>query len=1209
MLTGPSRPRWLRRLLIAAAVVVALVVGALAALPLFADADAVQRAVERRISALAGGEVHYDSMSVRFFPQPRAEIRNATVRIPGVIDGRIGALDVRIALLPLLAGNVRVAAVRIERPELEVRIEPGAGGGGDPLAAYRAALGPVVAALVREAPGMSFAVDGGKLDIVYGGRRLLALADLAGEAEVAVDAIQASASCVAGLWRTAKAQVKITPGTLAGSARLDVAGLRIAELADALGADGPVRATAAIDLGVDATTDGRDTVRAAVTATAPGIVVARGARTADLGALRAGVDAVRGGTALVVTLRELALGQLVAGASGTLRAASDGTVPQVELQVPALDLARLRETALALAGDLDAVQTAAVIATAGTARALAVAVAGADFASLADPRSIRADAQVEGLALAFLELGIAVKNGAGRIALADGALRGNALAGAIGNSSFTGGALVLELFPAVALRDLSAAVDADLAGTLAIVRHALGPGGDGALAGIESLQGRAAGRVAYETHGRHARFAVEAARIRATGRYRGVPFPLAVTRGELRYAGDRLRARGLDGTVGRSSVQGAAAELSFGAEPSVHAASGDAVIVLDELYPWLASLEGLRRPASAIPTATGTVSVRLARLAGPLNAPAALEYEAVIRPQPVRLAGPALPAPVTLAGGEVRITPRMVALDRLDASMLDARVVASGTVQDYAAAEPRFDLALTDGSAGPQTLDWARKRWALPAKAMPRAPLTLTSGRLQRSGGTGAPLLVQGAVGLAGGVRTEFDLTAQDGHLDLRRLAMKDPDTDTTASLKWARSIAELKFSGNLDNRTLARVLAEPPAGQGALRGDFSATIDFADPRQSSATGTLEGDRIDILERWDIPVAIERVRVEVAGDAVQIREGAIAVAGERLALTGSVTRQPKTFGLDLRVTADAVDVERLLRAFPRGGAKPAAGAWKLPVDGRVAVDAKAVAYGRHVVRPLSGTVTLAPERIVAEVKEARLCGIALPLSAVLVPGNVNVTGRIEARAQPLAGTVTCLLGEHFAMTGTLDLDADLSANGPADALARVARGTFRFTARDGQIQKAPAMARILSLDAVAGLLRARPSELMASGLDYSELAVAGSLDAGRVRIANGTLNAAALGFAWTGEIDVPAGQLDMHGIVAPFGRIQGAMQHIPIVGRILGSRAIGIPLSVTGDLRDPRVVPLGPAAIGQSVVNLLGAVVKTPIDLLDPFVTREPRAP
>ena len=193
------------------------------------------------------------------------------------------------------------------------------------------------------------------------------------------------------------------------------------------------------------------------------------------------------------------------------------------------------------------------------------------------------------------------------------------------------------------------------------------------------------------------------------------------------------------------------------------------------------------------------------------------------------------------------------------------------------------------------------------------------------------------------------------------------------------------------------------------------------------------------------------------------------------------------------------------------------------------------------------------------------------------------------------------------MTGTLDLDADLSASGPADALARAARGTFQFTARDGQIQKAPVMARILSLDAVAGLLRARPSELMASGLDYSELAVAGSLDAGRVRIATRHADTRRRsGSRWPARsTSLP----DSSTCRASSRRSDGSRARCSTSrswAAILGTRAVGIPLSITGDLRDPRVVPLGPAAIGQSLVNLLGGVMKTPVDLLDPFVGRQP---
>ena len=153
--------------------------------------------------------MRYESLKLRFFPQPYVEARNATVRIPGTLDGRIGALEIRIALLPLLAGRVRPVEVNVARPELEVEIEPG-GGGADPFAAYRAAAGPVVDALVREARGLSLGITDGKLDVLYAGQRILSLSGLAADAQVAAEAITASASSAANLWRTANADLKIT---------------------------------------------------------------------------------------------------------------------------------------------------------------------------------------------------------------------------------------------------------------------------------------------------------------------------------------------------------------------------------------------------------------------------------------------------------------------------------------------------------------------------------------------------------------------------------------------------------------------------------------------------------------------------------------------------------------------------------------------------------------------------------------------------------------------------------------------------------------------------------------------------------------------------------------------------------------------------------------------------------------------------------------
>ena len=70
------------------------------------------------------------------------------------------------------------------------------------------------------------------------------------------------------------------------------------------------------------------------------------------------------------TLRALQLGELLPAATGTLRTKPDYTAPSVEVQVPALDLARLRAALIAIAGDLDAVQAALAFVPTGTAQGL-----------------------------------------------------------------------------------------------------------------------------------------------------------------------------------------------------------------------------------------------------------------------------------------------------------------------------------------------------------------------------------------------------------------------------------------------------------------------------------------------------------------------------------------------------------------------------------------------------------------------------------------------------------------------------------------------------------------------------------------------------------------------------------------------------------------------------------------------------------------------
>jgi hypothetical protein len=265
-----------------------------------------------------------------------------------------------------------------------------------------------------------------------------------------------------------------------------------------------------------------------------------------------------------------------------------------------------------------------------------------------------------------------------------------------------------------------------------------------------------------------------------------------------------------------------------------------------------------------------------------------------------------------------------------------------------------------------------------------------------------------------------------------------------------------------------------------------------------------------------------------------------------------------------------------------------------------------VVFDERVFQPVVATVSLAPNRVVAEVTDARLCGVALTLKADLAPHRTSVTGRGHARDQDLAQGAECLARENIALTGRFDLDLDLAAGGAPEALLGTTRGSLRVVAREGRILNVPAITRILFLNNVATMLRSGPDELMRGGLEYSEITLTGTIEGTRLLVESVTLDSPSLGIAGSGWIEPEKRTIALHGLVAPFANINAVARRIPILGPIFNTRLVGIPVSVTGDWRDPTVVPLGPEAVGQSLLNLMSATFRAPVELLDPFLGLRP---
>ena len=174
---------------------------------------------------------------------------------------------------------------------------------------------------------MSVQILDGRLDLLRDGRPVVALSKLTAQADVARAAIDVRVSAAADRWRAAEGRLRARAGVPRwlrhargeGASRRGACSRRWAWTARSPCTPG------AVDARLEAQADGLGALRAALDASSPELVLERGARQLAVGAVRVAAEVARDPTTLTVSLRRLELGDVVPGATGTLRANADGT--------------------------------------------------------------------------------------------------------------------------------------------------------------------------------------------------------------------------------------------------------------------------------------------------------------------------------------------------------------------------------------------------------------------------------------------------------------------------------------------------------------------------------------------------------------------------------------------------------------------------------------------------------------------------------------------------------------------------------------------------------------------------------------------------------------------------------------------------------------------------------------------------------------------
>jgi len=271
------------------------------------------------------------------------------------------------------------------------------------------------------------------------------------------------------------------------------------------------------------------------------------------------------------------------------------------------------------------------------------------------------------------------------------------------------------------------------------------------------------------------------------------------------------------------------------------------------------------------------------------------------------------------------------------------------------------------------------------------------------------------------------------------------------------------------------------------------------------------------------------------------------------------------------------------------------------VTGRIAVRSDFIQRGRLKFAPVAATLVLEERRARFDLTQAQLCGISHPMTIEATPGGLTASAQITAQKQPLEQAAQCLTDRHVLITGDFDFKADVSAQGKIGDLARNLKGTVRAEARDGKVMKFALFGNILSMTNVAALFEQGGPKLDDAGFPYRTITVSGHFEKDRFIVDESAFRSDAVGLAATGWISVIDYQSRLTVLVAPFSRIDRLARAVPIFGYVLGGALTSVPVGVSGDIRDPLVVPLGPGAITSELVGIFERTLKLPGKLIVPL--------
>lgn len=1169
-------------------------------IPEIISSTSVREKIKTVISQEISGTVDYQMMEVSFFPRPQVVIRHANFSLPGKAEVSADSAAIAPRILPLFAGKVRIARIQLYAPDVSLIISEEKKKGKPPLSIddIKKKLSVILNSLASNAYGARIYLEKGNLRISGPDSPFFSFQGLNGQIALPPDEVSVALACSSNISRSITFDIRLNPADFKGLGTLRLAGMKpqlivqrlFPESAGHLGdSEGDVTLSFRIS--------GLNDIRADVQSSFHHLTILNRSKKIPLEGI-----GVSGGLGLAedkyqITVNELKIEDPRITLSGSLMFDKRARNVSLALTGSRMDLWSLRSAALAAAGQAAIVRDIFEYVRGGEVPSITVSSRGATFEDLGATENILITSGIRGGDIFIPGPKLDFREVNADCVISRGVLDARNVAAKLGNTEVVDGKVRVGLKGEEVPLHVDAAVKADLAETRNILMRVIKD--EEFIREVDlvrKIEGKASGRIIMGENTASLKPRVYLSALSFTAEYQRLPFPIAIKGGRFFYDDEHVSTKELDGVLGRSSFKELAVELRPGDIPHLEM-SGNLRMELDEFFPWLKSLEGLKEPLGSVRSARGVMNLDVLNLRGPLLKPGDWRFKLTGSMEDFVLDGAFLPGPAFLERGKIKADEERLSLTDARTAILDASLTLSGVHQGYAGDRQVTDLDV-QGEMGPRFLGWTAKLAGLPSQLSLRDPIVFEHAHVMIGEGTA---LFEGKWRIRKGPEISASVFKHPKGLAINNLKINDASSDAALSIDLEEKTVKLAFAGRLSPETLRKLIAGKEFQGGNIAGDFRAEIRMEKPLLFDSRGKLRAENISLSLKEGVPLTIENLSINSDGSRLAIESASIILDGNAFSLHGSLESNPKASIIDMDLAAGRIEWEKIAETAGKIKKGEDKETWDLPVEGSIRLESSSFSYGKYALKPLSASIALRRDAVDVAVTRSSLCGISILGELGVTPGSLSMDFQLGAENLKLAPALACFeVADRETLTGTFDLKVDVKGRGEKEDMLGSLRGDIEFSARDGRIYNEISLVKIFDFLKAGQILRGFP-EMRREGLAYKYIKVNGELNAGLLDVKEAVVDGPSLKIAAQGSLDLKKEKIDFGVLVCPLKSSDFIIGKIPIVGGILGGNLVSIPVKVTGDLHAPNVSFNPVSAVGSGLFGIVKRTITAPMQLFDPF--------